>query len=190
MRGPSQFSRTLSPTVRTPRRAVSLLVEDLQRAISCVTRSVLIADIVKGQAKTDPVAFSFQSKSARAKARRGLWISVAMTVEPREDDDATGTWRTHTTWYDYAIFGSEDGSDEWLSYHFHPETHRVPHLHVNVDPQWGRRGFRKHHLPTGRVVLEDFVQLLIDEFGVKPLKRGWQKVLRDNRAFFADRRTW
>lgn len=113
-----------------------------------------------------------------------------MTVEPKEDDEATGSWRTHTTWYDYAIFGSEDGSDEWLSYHYHPETHALPHLHVNIDPPWGRRGFRKTHLPTGRIVLEDFVQLLIDEFGVGPLRHSWKKVLRDNRAMFIERRTW
>jgi hypothetical protein len=33
------------------------------------------------------------------------------------------------------------------------------------------------HLPTGFITLADIVRLLIDEFGVEPLRADWRDVL-------------
>jgi hypothetical protein len=114
-----------------------------------------------------------------------------MEVEPRDDDEEAGNWRTHTLRYGYSVFGDERGSDEWLAYHFHPSTGVAhPHLHLNADALWAPKGLRKRHLPTGRVSLEDVVHVLVEDFGVSPRRKGWFKEIDRNRQMFDARRNW
>jgi hypothetical protein len=156
--------------------------------VSCVSDSVLIPTQL---AADGPVAVTFRGKSARAKLRRGLWFSVAMQVEARPDDEVAEGWRTHTLHYDYSAFGGETGSEERFAYHFEPASGvSEPHLHVNAEASWARKGLRKKHLVTGRVSLEDVVQMLIDDFGVPPRKANWRASLKRSRRLFAQRRSW
>lgn len=114
-----------------------------------------------------------------------------MEIQPREDDPGTQTWRTHTIAYDYSVYGAEDDPRERFSYHFHPESGvEFPHLHVNVRPVWVRKGLRKKHLATGRVSIEDFIQVLVEEFDVTPRRKDWRDVLEENRRIFSQRKTW
>lgn len=114
-----------------------------------------------------------------------------MEIEPRRDEREHRSWWTHALSYCFSIFGDERGSDEWLAFHFHPRTGSVlPHLHVNADAAWATSGLRRRHLPTGRVVLEDIVQMLVEDFGVVPLKTGWRRDLAHNRRIYSERRTW
>lgn len=46
------------------------------------------------------------------------------------------------------------------------------------------------HLPTGRVFLEDVVELLIREFDIQLLRDDWQEVLRANDAAIQRGRRW
>lgn len=97
----------------------------------------------------------------------------------------------HTHASDYAVYGDASGTDELLVYHYHPEGDvHAPHLHVNADVAWAPKGLRKKHLPTGRVAIEDVVQLLIEDLGVAPRRRGWLKQLDRNREVFASRKNW
>ena len=38
------------------------------------------------------------------------------------------------------------------------------------------------HLLTGRIVIEDIVEVLIREFAVVPLRTDWERILDDGRA--------
>lgn len=181
----------MSRKVRSGRAAVQLLVDDLRRAASCVTKDVLLPVGLKDSVRQGPIAITFPGAAARARVARDLWISVAMEVEARRDDPETRSWRTHTIRYDYALFAGKQADAERLSYHYHPTSGVVlPHLHVNVRPRWAPRGLRKKHLPTGRVAFEDFVEVLIEEFDVRPKRDDWRSVLDQNREVFRDRRTW
>jgi hypothetical protein len=126
---------------------------------------------------------TFGGRSGRAKVnRRRIWIAVQTEIEPREDEEVDGGWRMHTLRYSYAAFGDDHGSDEWLTYHYHPLSGvTVPHLHLNADADWASKGLRRRHLPTGRVSIEDFVQMLVEEFGVGPRRPGWKRDLDRNR---------
>lgn len=40
------------------------------------------------------------------------------------------------------------------------------------------------HIPTGRVLLEDVVRMLIEEFKVRPLIQNWEDTLAVNTELF------
>jgi hypothetical protein len=46
------------------------------------------------------------------------------------------------------------------------------------------------HLPTGRIAFEQFIRLIILEFGVTPRRGDWETVLDDAQAAFEAYRTW
>ncbi len=46
------------------------------------------------------------------------------------------------------------------------------------------------YLPMGCVMAEDFVQLLIEHFGVHPLRKDWKTALADSRAEFEADHSW
>jgi len=54
----------------------------------------------------------------------------------------------------------------------------------------GREEFQRAHLPTGRVALENFVRLLIVDFGVPPEKDNWEDELAKSLAEFEADRSW
>jgi len=65
-----------------------------------------------------------------------------------------------------------------------------PHLHLEHGARIEREEFEGAHLPTGRVAFEDFVRLLIVDFGVPPEKEDWEEVLLQSRAEFERDRSW
>lgn len=83
-------------------------------------------------------------------------------------------------------------AQEILAFHWPPVgfssvTH--PHLHLSsqLPPVvTGREqqeiALSDMHIPTGFVTLPDIVRLLIDEFGVEPLRDDWRTVLAANEA--------
>jgi hypothetical protein len=48
----------------------------------------------------------------------------------------------------------------------------------------------KAHVPTGRVSLESVIELLIQDFGVVPLRPDWQAALATSRSQFHQWRSW
>ncbi len=75
---------------------------------------------------------------------------------------------------------SVDTRGQLILYHWHPtgRSHvATPHLHLG-PPLLAALGVKRSiHLPTGDVRLEDFVGTLIREFGVRPVRRDWARVL-------------
>ena len=106
-----------------------------------------------------------------------------------------------SAYYAYDILDLEE--QEILLYHWHPagvSPVTDPHLHLSSrilpitvasrgrSPQ--RVSLADMHIRTGRVLLEDVVRVLIDEFKVMPLRRDWQDVLARNRQAFHSDRSW
>jgi hypothetical protein len=87
----------------------------------------------------------------------------------------------------------ESNGPEIFSYQWHPKQRSsvtFPHLHLRSGAKIGRAEFADAHLPTGRVALEDFVRLLIDDFGVLPIRSDWETALLQSRAEFDEDRSW
>ena len=104
-----------------------------------------------------------------------------------EGDDAPNPrrpWKVHTTGWIYTL-KTKEGS-LIVDYHWHPQrTPDVgfPHLHP-AEPLVGR------HYPTGRVLIEDVLQLA-RECGATPKnEEGWIRVYRTNVKNFVKGATW
>ena len=109
------------------------------------------------------------------------------------EDSTNGPWRVTTAGYKYTI-EAEDG-DEILGYHWHPRSlspNKEPHLHLGTGARIGRSELEttKAHLPTGRVSMEDFLQLLIEVFKAHPHKTGWKSVLQKTGGAFWKYASW
>lgn len=130
--------------------------------------------------------------------RRGLALAVGheyQIIKIEDDTALRGPWTVETTRYVYAIL--DELGNEVLTYHWHPEdpfqasgqsTVPTPHLHLSetIQPISLGEGFdpvtlAEMHLRTGRVSLEDIVELLIDELDVRPLHARWRQTLDENR---------
>ena len=86
-----------------------------------------------------------------------------------------------TSGYIYTVFDSRP--QQVLNYHWHPggRSHIVtPHLHFKQGAQVGLSEVRDAHLPTGYVTLSAFVEFLIRDFSVAPLRDDWKSVLNAN----------
>jgi hypothetical protein len=86
----------------------------------------------------------------------------------------------------------DGGMDEIMGFHWHPAVGvKNPHLHVNSDhAALNPLTFRKMHIPTERLALEDFIEFLITQLHVKPEREDWESILAENRKAFIDKRSW
>ena len=95
-----------------------------------------------------------------------------------------------TSYYQYHVLDREDR--EIVAYHWEPHGRSpvvTPHLHVSaaspvILPQpVGSRVtdtktyLNKLHLPTGRIGIEEVVELLLVDFDVDPLIPKWKDIL-------------
>ncbi|MBA2453355.1 MAG: hypothetical protein H0V47_09300 [Chloroflexia bacterium] len=103
-------------------------------------------------------------------------------------------YQTVTPSYDYQILDLQER--ELLSYHWHPSgVSPVTHPHLDLtsrvrpfeidDPANPSRkptsiSFSDMHIPTGPVLFEHVIRLLIEEFGVVPLRPDWDEILLRN----------
>ena len=100
-----------------------------------------------------------------------------------ENPDPREPWQVRTVAYHYTLREIDEG--EILSYQWYPNVPRsvtFPHLHLKHRAMLGRPEFERAHLPTGRVTLEDFVRLLIVDFGIPAVKEDWEQPLEASRA--------
>jgi hypothetical protein len=80
--------------------------------------------------------------------------------------------------YYYALRELE--GSEIVAYHWHPGRRSpidFPHLHLGAGSGIGREELQKAHVPTGRVDLEDVLLMAIREFGVRPRREDWARIL-------------
>lgn len=83
-----------------------------------------------------------------------------------------------TIGYIYTVL--DDRSQQVLNYHWHPGGRSrivTPHLHLKQGARVSLAEVRDAHLPTGQVTLSAFLEFLIHDFNVVPLRDDWQSVM-------------
>jgi len=205
-------SRSCSPLAGDdPKAAFDAFIGRLRQTIGCVAEGYAYGSGYEVDA-LNAVAFKPFGQHVAAPAvlrttdgRRDLVLNIRhqYTVVHIPQDRDRGPYKVKTRSYSYELL--DRAENEVLLYHWHPEgisNEDGPHLHVPCarnlwlpasDPS-GTEGrhvaFNKLHLPTGRVLLEDVVELLILGFDIDPLRDDWRSVLDENRAAFHRGRTW
>lgn len=121
-----------------------------------------------------------RERPTRLSCELPVWF-LAMHVFSPVQEARSGLWTITTTAYYYAFGLSEDGHQELLAYHWHPDDEgafTAPHLHVGAaglgtdavfSPKW--------HVPTERIGVEDVLRFAITHLGARPLKRNWEAIL-------------
>lgn len=113
-----------------------------------------------------------------------LTLDIRMQYKIVEASGERGPYKVTITAYMYIV--DDHRGREVFSYHWQPDGPKVkfPYLHVE-HPH-----FKKAHFPTGRISLEEVLRLLIVDFGVRPLRSDWDKILTETHQKFATYRTW
>ena len=175
---------------RTPADAVNNYLGPLQRAISCVTRSVLN---VRGgyNPSPDPHPLALGDGSpVRISTDPPIFLTVLQNYRLVEFEGPRGPWKVSIVSYYYSL---EDGEGHEVLYHWHPQGQSnvtFPHIHLRTGGQLGHTDIGEVHFPTGRVALEDVLRLAIQEVGVSPDRDDWAEVLDSTQAAYEDWRTW
>lgn len=119
------------------------------------------------------------------------------------DDLDRGPYEVSSSFYRYDVLDRDGG--EVVVFHWEQEGRspvRTPHLHLPaarpvVLPQRVNSGvaalrtyLNRLHLPTGRILVEDVIELLIREFAAVPLVADWEAILAENRTAFLCGRPW
>ena len=130
-------------------------------------------------------------------------VAHLFTVAHVPDGERRGLFEVRTSFYQYKILDREER--EIIVYDWAPSGSspvRTPHLHVPAagsivlrqraaSPLENQKTFLGNlHLPTGRILLDDIVELLIREFRVDPLRGDWEDILRENREALGRERAW
>jgi hypothetical protein len=108
-----------------------------------------------------------------------------------QDNEGQHEYRAHALSYIYTLFLPEDR--EFISWHWHPEgagANPSPHMHVFVDHGDMGAGFRRLHVPTGRVSFEQVVRFLVEELEVDPRSHSWDEILAESHELWREFRTW
>ncbi len=135
----------------------------------------------------------------------GVSLRISQSFRPNSDDPTKVT--VHA--YSYALVLGGNPEQDWIvRYEYElgksrAERHAYPdaHVHFNaISEQYNAyrggvgtaRELDRIHFPTGgRISMEDFVEMLIVDFGVRP-RRSLEEalvILRDSRSGFEERRT-
>jgi hypothetical protein len=113
-------------------------------------------------------------------------VHLLMTMSYRviEAEGDLGPYKVSTVGWIYHLLDSS--KDALVGYHWHPvsESHAThPHMHNFAEGD-------KRHYPTGRVLVEQVLQLAT-EFGAKPRDPDeWLRVISENRSNFDLGASW
>lgn len=178
-----------------PAEAFGKFVEPLQRALSCVTSSVLIGshDSRKPGGVRSVAIPPPGQEYVKLPGERGLQFMAAVEYElVKVDDPDRGPWKVRTRQYRYHIV--EADFTEIMLFHWHPDgssDRKGPHMHLGRSQLTPEAVVsHKTHIPTGRVALESVVRLLIMELSVPALRDDWETVLSEGAERFVQWRTW
>ena len=172
--------------VRSQEEARAEFMGPLQRAVSCVSKAVVVC----GHADQHALPFwSFAERYVPLRGQSRLEFSILHSYRFRERGDEPGYWEVNSAGYAYQV--RERGGSDLIRFEWHPIGHQVRYPHLHVHGQAGLvRIDAKHHVPTGRVSLEAGMRFLIDELRVDPLRTDWQQVLDEGERQFRERRSW
>ena len=158
----------------------------IQQAVACVssTAQVFVGPTPLGR---DDDFVSLACYEGPIELRTGGSGLLALQIAQRgrvildERAEHRGDYRITTLAYFYEIISDGEALIRW---HWDPETHPEPHLHVPIDDPRGRS--MRLHVPTGprRTSVEQVVRFLITEWGVQPMRKDWDAQLSETQARF------
>ena len=183
---------------RKPHQAVQAFVGPLQQCLASVSRRAHLTvspDGYTARARSTgrPHALVLNgSEPVRLPGPSGLGLELGVEYYVVEAEGEHGPWRTTTAGYRYTVT-TGDGA-EVLAWHWHPGGRSKvtrPHHHVGTS-QLRPDGVlnTKHHVPGGRVALEDVLEHLVTDLGVTPERDDCLEVLARSREAFTRWRTW
>jgi hypothetical protein len=162
---------------RNPYQAVQSYRSSFQRAVSCVTPSVILASSAQGYRPRSEHRLALGPEEAVKLP--GADISLSVQVFARVSEQAgQAPWTVSTFGYSYVL--REPEGPEILAYHWHPGRRSpidFPHLHLGAGSGVECERLQKAHIPTGLVELEDVLLLAIRELGVRPRRDDWEETL-------------
>ena len=166
---------------RTPAEAVSNYVELVQRAVSCVSDSVVNVDGGYYPAETPHIMSMNRGVPVRLAGSSRLWFLLRQYYQIIESGTDGHLWKVSETGYRYAVLDA-DGR-ELLEYHWHPGSESpiaTPHLHIGHGAMVSRPEIGDAHLPTGKVSISEILRTLIRDFSVTPRRSDWESVLDES----------
>jgi hypothetical protein len=166
---------------RNPAAAVQAFLAPVQAAFGLFAAGNVIADTYRPGSEGFLVFRGGEVVTLHGASKVGLGVRVRYSII-RDDRPGCGPWRVTTTGYMYEL--QRDGTTLY-EYRWHPRSrsHEVrPHLHCTA--------VGKAHIPTGRVMVEDALNLAV-QHGAKPNSLArWQELDALNREKFARSAVW
>lgn len=152
--------------------------EHLQRSLDCVSNTIW--RVSKSADPDQEVLFLAGAPVAIGRAgESNLYLAATLSygfhVVERDH-------RVNTKKYIYTVSESADLATELFAWHWHPPDRSETHLHV--------AGYKKLHVPTGRVSFEQIAHFLISDMNVAPRKTDWEAVLAAAHERHLQFRTW
>jgi hypothetical protein len=186
---------------RTPEEASDAFLNRIRVTLSCIAKATAYASpAIPEQSRSLTLYAEGQSAPGRIRlSTHGgqgelfLRLAHAFTTE-RIPDEVREQYVVKRAFYQFRVL--DYGESEIVVYDWHPagaSPATAPHLHISAvrsirleqrpgSPLAGAKTYLGDlHFPTGRIVFEDIVELLIREFSVDPLRNDWERVLRENR---------
>lgn len=167
---------------RTPYRAVEAFLDPLRHALACLTRTKILVS-PGGHEMLDHEHFWTLPGDRGYVDLRGparLQLSCRMRyMIIRDERPDYGPFRVTTRGYLYSL--RTTSRQVVVDYHWHPSgsSHeKTPHLHIG-SAQIGRDAVisEAHHLPTGRITVEEIIRMAIKEFEIEPYDENWRDTL-------------
>jgi hypothetical protein len=167
---------------RRVREVIERFRSAAQRAVSCVSTGTISVQQLRG---SDPNQFIFMLNSREPVgitpdvSLQVLFVADVSIVDGLRERDINSSivGYSYIVWYQDSI--------EIVAYHWHPDSSEGsadPHIHfgpASARPDSAVRPGELHkvHFPSGFVVLEDVIRLLIEEFNVEPRRSDWEGIL-------------
>lgn len=167
---------------KNPAAAVRAFVEPIKDALGLFISGKVTADTWQPGSVGILVLNNGEAATLSGDGKLGLGVTMHYQIVETDDPDR-GPWKVSTVGYMYDLQDREGKS--LFEYHWHPisKSHEsLPHLHCS------RLG--KGHIPTGRVMLEDVLNLASWHGAAPSSEKRWQKMNKLNREKFARGATW
>ncbi len=126
-----------------------------------------------------------------ARLSNGMYLNVELTLRVnRVSEKERSLLETTRATYTYQAGDDVEDPKPVFEYQYDRDAsspYPRCHLHVRAAPEHYRgKSFRRLHLPTRRVTLEQIVWHLIHEHGVQPRSQDWRDVPWRNEEWFRD----
>lgn len=155
-------------------------IRQFQQSLATVSNAVVRLRPVGAS----PATYSADAGTAgmvRVRSRGGhLLLRIAERFQVATVPQRAGEWVATKVAYQYQVHTNT--GDEILAFHWHPEPARPdrPHLHLSPGAGALRGELHRAHVPTGVLSLQEFLEFVIRDFGVRPQRTEWASILAQN----------